>query len=249
MKLNNVDFDKIPNKYETIYFLQSIRDLLFPNYFCKIKDIDCLKRKCQENFLKVITDDENKMNLFFDGLKNIYELLLTDIEMTFLSDPASNSYEEVIITYPGIYAIITYRIAHLLYELGEKISARIMSEYAHSKTGIDIHPGAIIGDHFFIDHGTGIVIGETTIIGNHVKLYQGVTLGALSLSKGHELKNTKRHPTIGNYVTIYSNASILGGDTVVGDNVTVGGNVFITKSIPSDVVVTLQEPKLIMNNK
>lgn len=249
MKLNNVDFDKIPNKYETIYFLQSIRDLLFPNYFCKIKDIDCLKRKCQENFLKVITDDVNKMNLFFDGLKNIYELLLTDIEMTFLSDPASNSYEEVIITYPGIYAIITYRIAHLLYELGEKISARIMSEYAHSKTGIDIHPGAIIGDHFFIDHGTGIVIGETTIIGNHVKLYQGVTLGALSLSKGHELKNTKRHPTIGNYVTIYSNASILGGDTVVGDNVTVGGNVFITKSIPSDVVVTLQEPKLIMNNK
>ena len=249
MNLNNFDFESIPNKYETIYFLQSIRDLLFPNYFCKVKDIECLRNKCKENFLSVIKNDEDKMNSFFDGLKNVYDLLLTDIEMTFSSDPASNSYEEVIITYPGIYAIITYRIAHLLYELGEKISARIMSEYAHSKTGIDIHPGARIGHHFFIDHGTGIVIGETTVIGDYVKLYQGVTLGALSLSKGHELKNTKRHHTIGNHVTIYSNASILGGETVVGDNVTIGGNVFITKSIPSNVIVTLQEPELIVNNK
>ena len=229
MKLNNVDFDKIPNKYETIYFLQSIRDLLFPNYFCKIKDIDCLKRKCQENFLKVITDDENKMNLFFDGLKNIYELLLTDIEMTFLSDPASNSYEEVIITYPGIYAIITYRIAHLLYELGEKISARIMSEYAHSKTGIDIHPGCTIGSSFFIDHGTGIVIGETTKIGNNVSIYQGVTLGAKNLSDAKSLRGVKRHPTIEDNVIIYANAVILGGDTVIKSGTVVNCNAFIVK--------------------
>lgn len=249
MELKKVNFSSVPSKCETVYFLECIKDLLFPNYFHEIKDLSFFEKKCKDNFLKVIVNDENKRNIFFSKLTNVYELLLTDIEMTFNSDPASNSYEEVIISYPGINAIITYRIAHVLYELGEKVSSRIMSEHAHSRTGIDIHPGAKIGHHFFIDHGTGIVIGETTEIGNNVKLYQGVTLGALSLSKGHELKNDKRHPTIGNNVTIYSNASILGGKTIIGDNVTIGGNVFITKSIPSNVIVTNREPELVVKCK
>lgn len=249
MELKNIDLTKLPIKCETIYFLQCIRDYLFPGYYNKVKDREFLLNKCKEIFLIIIQDDEEKRDAFFASLDDIYNLLLDDIKMTYDSDPAANSYEEILISYPGIYAIITYRIAHKLYELGEKITARIMSEYAHSKTGIDIHPGANIGHHFFIDHGTGIVIGETTIIGDYCRIYQGVTLGALSLADGHALKGNKRHPTIGNNVIIYANASILGGDTIVGDNVTIGGNVFITKSIPSNVTVINKDPELVLKNK
>ncbi len=192
-------------------------------------------------FKEYISKDENKEKEFFNSLKPIYNLILKDLEMTYNSDPACNSIEEALITYPGIYAIITYRLSHKLYLLDLKVVSRILSEEAHSKTGIDIHPGAEIGEYFFIDHGTGIVIGETTVIGNHVKIYQGVTLGAKSLKEGQNLRGVKRHPTIGNYVTIYSGASILGGDTIIGDNITIGSNVFILDSVESNKKVILKD--------
>ena len=142
-----------------------------------------------------------------------------------------------ILTYPGFFAVFVHRIAHFLFSENVPFIPRMMSEYAHSITGIDIHPGAEIGEHFFIDHGTGVVIGETAVVGNHVKLYQGVTIGALSTKKGQELKNVKRHPTIGDSVTIYSGATILGGDTVIGEGSVIGGNSFIVKSVPAKTVV------------
>ena len=160
------------------------------------------------------------------------------------SDPAVDSREEVILAYPGFKAIRYYRIAHELYLLNEKLFARIISEEAHFLTGIDIHPACKIDSPFFIDHGTGIVIGETTEIGHHVRLYQGVTLGALSLKDPTKVRGVKRHPTIGNNVIIYANASILGGDVIIGDNVVIGGNVFLTESIPANHKVLIQNPKL-----
>ena len=164
------------------------------------------------------------------------------------SDPAVDSEEEVILAYPGFKAIAYHRVAHILDALGYKLQARMMSEEAHSLTGIDIHPGANIGESFFIDHGTGIVVGETTIIGKNVRLYQGVTLGAMSLSKGSKMKGIKRHPTIGSNVTIYAGASIL-GDINIGDNVTIGSNVFLTDDIPSNTRVTIGKPELIFEKK
>ena len=254
MILKNVEYKNIPNKSETVYFFKCCRDYLFPNYFNCIRDVDALLERSKELFIEVVSNDENKKNIFFDKLLKTKKDLIEDIKYTYDCDPAAHSYEEVLITYPGMNAIITYRIAHILYELDEKISARIIAEYAHSKTGIDINPGASIGVPFFIDHGTGIVIGETCVIGHHVRIYQGVTLGARSLVDGHNLQGLKRHPTVGNNVIIYANASIIGGDTIVGDNVTVGGNVFINKSIPSNVTVLNKEPELILkenksNNK
>ncbi|MBS4932651.1 MAG: serine acetyltransferase, partial [Clostridiales bacterium] len=148
--------------------------------------------------------------------------------------------------YPGLFAIYVYRMAHILYEEKVPFIPRIMSEYAHGRTGIDINPGAQIGEYFFIDHGTGIVIGETTIIGNHVKLYQGVTLGALSTRKGQELSGTKRHPTIGNHVTIYANSTVLGSTTVIGDQVIIGGNTFITESISANTKVSAKSLELVI---
>ena len=147
-------------------------------------------------------------------------------------------------SYPGLFATTVYRLAHELFLLGVAMIPRIMTEHAHSITGIDIHPGATIGKYFFMDHGTGIVIGETTVIGEHVKIYQGVTLGALSTKGGQKLKNVRRHPTIGDNVTIYSGASILGGETYIGDNVTVGGNAFITSSVDKDTKVSVKKPEL-----
>lgn len=180
---------------------------------------------------------------FVKSLQNVSECLQKDLNFFMLSDPAVDSKEEVVLSYPGYKAISYYRVAHILYKLGLKIQARIISEQAHFLTGIDIHPGATIGCPFFIDHGTGIVIGETAIVGNRVKIYQGVTLGALSLSKGYELKGTKRHPTILDDVTIYSGASIL-GDITVGNRVTIGSNVFLLDSIPDDHKVTISKPEL-----
>lgn len=169
----------------------------------------------------------------------LQELLLKDVQAGFDGDPAAKSKEEIIFCYPGFFAIFVYRIAHELYLSKVPFIPRMMTEYAHSGTGIDINPGATIGEYFFIDHGTGVVIGETTEIGNNVKLYQGVTLGALSTRKGQLLSNVKRHPTIGNNVTVYSNASILGGETVVGDNSTIGGGAFITSSVPENTRVNV----------
>lgn len=159
-----------------------------------------------------------------------------DVQAAVAGDPAAKSNEEVILSYPGLEAIVVYRIAHFLHKNGVAIIPRIMSEHVHGKTGIDIHPGAQIGESFFIDHGTGIVIGETTVIGNNVKIYQGVTLGALSVKK--ELQSTKRHPTVEDNVTIYAGATILGGETVIGHDSTIGGNTWVTKSVPPGTIYT-----------
>lgn len=202
-----------------------------------------------EKFLNFIDKNQDKCVAFFKELDNLKKMLEMDLKFFFESDPACNSYEEIISCYPGYHAIFYYRVAHILYNLDLKIIARIITEEAHKNTGIDIHPGAQIGEHFFIDHGTGIVIGETAIIGNYVKIYQGVTLGGLSLSLGQKLKNTKRHPTVGDNVTIYAGASILGGDVVIGNNVTIGSNVFLTKSVPDNTKVIISEPELIMKAK
>ena len=181
---------------------------------------------------------------FIARIPVIKERLETDVEEVYNGDPAAFSKAEIIISYPGIYAGMVYRIAHELHRLSVPLIPRIMSEHAHSVTGIDIHPGAVIGKYFFMDHGTGIVIGETTVIGDHVKLYQGVSLGALSTSGGQNLKGVKRHPTINDHVTVYSGASILGGDTVIGESVTIGGNAFVIKSVPENTRVSVKNPEL-----
>ncbi|MFD1629434.1 serine O-acetyltransferase EpsC [Pseudopedobacter beijingensis] len=175
------------------------------------------------------------VNEFIDFIPELYRLLKTDIKAIHDGDPAANNEFEIIRSYPGFYAISFYRIANKLLRLNTPVIPRILTEYAHSKTGIDIHPGATIGEYLYIDHGTGLVIGETAIIGNNVKLYQGITLGALSVDKG--LAGTKRHPTVEDNVVIYSGATILGGDTVIGKNSIIGGNVWLTKSVPSDSIV------------
>ncbi|MDE3212464.1 MAG: serine acetyltransferase [Bacteroidota bacterium] len=172
---------------------------------------------------------------FFEGIPALFEVLHTDVESLLSGDPAAISEFEVIRAYPGFYALCFYRIAHELKKLQVPLLPRILTEYAHSKTGIDIHPGSEIGHHFYIDHGTGIVIGETAQIGNHVKLYQGVTLGALSIDKSMGLQ--KRHPTVEDHVVIYSGATILGGETVIGHHSIIGGNVWLTKSIPPGSLV------------
>ena len=177
---------------------------------------------------------------FMAGLPRIREALLKDVDALYEGDPAAVSREEVMICYPGFYAISIYRLAHELQLLQAPLIPRIMTEFAHEKTGIDIHPGATVGEYFFIDHGTGIVIGETTTIGDHVKLYQGVTLGARSFEldeNGNPVKKIKRHPDIGNHVVIYANATILGGDTVIGDGCVIGGNTWLTHSVPAGSTV------------
>ena len=178
---------------------------------------------------------------FAGRLPEIKRLLLLDVEALYEGDPAAVSREEVMITYPGFRAVTIFRMAHELYVLKAPLIPRIMTEYAHEKTGIDIHPGATVGEYFFIDHGTGIVVGETTVIGDHVKLYQGVTLGAKSFEldeSGNPVKNIKRHPNIGSHVVIYANATILGGDTVIGDRCVIGGNTWLTESVAPGSVVT-----------
>ncbi len=181
---------------------------------------------------------------FFAAIPAVRAMSQTDVEAFYAGDPAAFSVDEIIYCYPGLFAITIYRLAHELYILGVPMLPRIMTEHAHSVTGIDINPGAAIGDHFFIDHGTGIVIGETTVIGSHVKLYQGVTLGALTTRGGQSLKGKRRHPTIEDNVTIYAGASILGGGTVIGRDSVIGSNVFITKSIPPCTTVSVKSQEL-----
>ncbi|MBQ3486482.1 MAG: serine acetyltransferase [Clostridia bacterium] len=181
---------------------------------------------------------------FLERLPEVRALLETDLQAAFDGDPAANSMDEIIIAYPGLQAIMVNRIAHVLFELKVPLIPRIMTEYAHSRTGIDIHPGATIGRYFFIDHGTGIVVGETTVIGDYVKIYQGVTLGALSTRGGQTLRGKRRHPTIEDRVTIYSGASVLGGDTVIGHDAVIGGNAFITSSIAPGTRVSVKSQEL-----
>jgi len=181
---------------------------------------------------------------FFRAIPGVRAVIQTDVEAFFEGDPAAFSTDEIIFCYPGLFAITVYRLAHVLYTLGVPLLPRIMTEHAHSVTGIDINPGATIGKYFFIDHGTGIVVGETTVIGNHVKVYQGVTLGALTTRGGQSLRGKKRHPTIEDNVTIYAGASILGGGTVIGRDSVIGSNVFITHSIPACTTVSVKSQEL-----
>jgi serine O-acetyltransferase len=208
-------------------------------YICR-KVKECPEDICQERAQVVVKE-------LLEKIPEIRALLSGDIEAAYDGDPAAVSTEEVILSYPCVLAITTYRIAHELYLRGVPLIPRIMSEHVHSLTGIDIHPGAKIGKNFFIDHGTGVVIGETAEIGNNVKIYQGVTLGALSFpkdEKGHIIRGRKRHPTVGNNVIIYSGATLLGSDAIVGDNVVIGGNVWITSHVDSGTKITIAPPEL-----
>jgi serine O-acetyltransferase len=208
-------------------------------YICR-KISACPHDVCQKRAQVVVKE-------LLEKIPEIRQLLSGDIEAAYDGDPAAVSTEEVILSYPCVLAITTYRIAHELYLRGVPLIPRIMSEHMHSLTGIDIHPGAVIGKNFFIDHGTGVVIGETAEIGDNVKLYQGVTLGALSFpkdEKGNIIKGRKRHPTIGNNVVIYSGATLLGADAVIGDDVVIGGNVWITSPVASGTKITIARPQL-----
>ncbi len=263
-----------PDKEKIIKILDKLRKIIFPEYFKNNsyrvytvknhismliedvvfnlnKQIFSVLRYDEENQLltgeQLAEKSENLTFQFLEQLPCIREYINTDVQAAFNGDPAAYNIDEIIFSYPGLYAILVNRIAHELYKLKVPIIPRMMTEHAHSCTGIDIHPGAEIGKYFFIDHGTGIVIGETTVIGNNVKIYQGVTLGALSTRGGQTLKNKKRHPTILDNVTIYSGASILGGDTVVGKDVVVGGNAFITTSIPEGAKVSIKNQELSYN--
>ena len=184
---------------------------------------------------------------FVRRIPRVREYLDTDVQAILDGDPAAYSKSEIILSYPGLYAITVFRLAHELYLLKVPMIPRIMTEHAHGCTGVDIHPGATIGKYFMIDHATGIVVGETTIIGEHVKIYQGVTIGALSTRQGHSLQGKKRHPTIEDHVTIYSGASILGGQTVIGHHVVIGGNCFITSAVPSNTRVNVKNQEEVLN--
>lgn len=233
-----------PN-YEAIReILYKLRQLLFPDYFSG-KDVYDVKKQLREQIetalrhKKIPVNDDIRQQIsdetvmsFFDKLPNLKSILDADAQAGFDGDPAAYSPDDVILSYPGFFAILVYRIAHELYCMDIPLVPRMMCEYAHSKTGIDIHPGASIGKRFFIDHGTGVVIGETTVIGDNVKLYQGVTLGALSVKDGQQLFGQKRHPKVEDNVTVYAGAAILGGNTVIGEGSTIGGNAFITESVP-----------------
>jgi len=209
-------------------------------------DLDALYAALERDVALLMpgTDAHAVIAAFRARIPEVRRLLETDISAAYEGDPAATCRMEVVMAYPGLYAVTVYRLAHELYKLKVPIIPRIMSEYAHSKTGIDIHPGATIGEHFFIDHGTGIVIGETSEIGEHAKIYQGVTLGALSTRGGQRLKGRKRHPTIEDDVTIYSGASILGGETVISEGAVIGGNAFVTKSVPEQTRVSAKMPEL-----
>jgi len=257
-EINRIDIANQPDKKAIIEIIHKLLKILYPGYYsdriyrqyslrnnmaATIEDVIFNLNKQIFNVCKYgnvytnLLDDELKEKVadvtfsFVDKIPEIREILETDIDAFYEGDPAAYSKAEILLSYPGLLAISVYRMAHELYLLGVPVMPRIMTEYAHSETGIDIHPGATIGTYFFIDHGTGIVIGETTIIGKHVKIYQGVTLGGLTTKGGQAMKGSKRHPTIGNNVTIYSGASILGGDTIVEDDAVIGGNAFVTESV------------------
>ena len=208
-------------------------------------DLDIVKKL----YLSSISNSDKEADAFINSLPKVKKELAEDLKFFMESDPAADNEDEVILAYPGFKAIRFYRIAHILYGLGQKMYARIISEEAHVQTGVDIHPGAKIACPCFIDHGTGIVVGETTIVGKRARIYQSVTLGALSLAKGKQLKGMKRHPTIGDDVTIYAGVSILGGDVTIGNNVTIGSNVFLTESIPDNMKVTIGKPKLVLKKR
>jgi serine O-acetyltransferase len=268
---SNLDSGDLPNRESIIEIIRMLRELLFPGYFGKqnllsetidynvgellieIHDklheqiCNSLKfqaRKKADNVSDIEKKADDIIQEYFKKIPKIREILTTDVQAAYDGDPAATSTDEIIFSYPGFFAISIQRLAHELFQLSVPLIPRIMTEYAHNISGIDIHPGASIGKYFFIDHGTGVVIGETTTIGDHVKIYQGVTLGALSTRGGQTLRGVKRHPTLEDEVTVYSGASILGGETIIGKGVIIGSNVFITKSVPDKTRVSVKNPEL-----
>lgn len=237
------------NKEYKVYTVRNHLTMLLEDVMFHLKKQIAVVLKYNETYADMEPENIQKKAeeitlLFLDKIPMIREYMETDLQAAYDGDPAAFNKDEIIFSYPGFYAIMVNRLAHELHLLGVPLIPRIMTEHAHSLTGIDIHPGATIGKYFFIDHGTGIVIGETTIIGDNVKIYQGVTLGALSTRGGQKLKNKKRHPTIENNVTIYSGSSILGGETVIGESAVIGSNTFITKSIKPGTRVTIKNQEL-----
>lgn len=272
----HVEAEPLPSRQRIIEILETCKDIIFPGYF-RIQGVDRVTLKYQlgleisglyDKLAGEVTnairhectrhdqscqhcEDAGKMKAFefVQALPALRAILATDVRAAYEGDPAAASFDEIIFSYPGIFAITVYRIAHELYRLEVPIVPRIMGEFAHSITGIDIHPGAKIGESFFIDHGTGVVIGQTAAIGKRVKLYQGVTLGALSFKRdetGDLDRNSKRHPTLEDDVTVYAGSTILGGDTVIGARSVVGGNTWLTQSVPPDTKVLLNPPELII---
>lgn len=266
----SIDADHRLNKDIIIDILEEIRSVVFPGFF-EVKNLNSgsieyhvgelledihyrLGKQVARalyhsgNTCTECADTKQKaeeiVNAFLKRIPALREILATDVQAAYDGDPAAFNTDEVIFSYPGVFAITVNRIAHELFKLGVPLIPRMMTEYAHSLTGIDIHPGATIGSYFFIDHGTGVVVGETTEIGSGVKIYQGVTLGALSTRGGQTLRSRKRHPTLKDNVTVYSGASILGGETVIGEGVVIGSNAFITSSVPDGTRVIIKNPEL-----
>lgn len=268
--IDKMDLFNQPSKEEIIAIVEDLLKIVYPGYYrdrsykiyniksnstVTIEDVAyhlnkqillALKYTAkEENDVEKLTEQAEKDTVtFLKKIPDVRAVLETDLEAAFQGDPAAKYRDEIILSYPGMFAITVNRLAHELFLLEVPLIPRIMTEYAHSITGIDIHPGATIGKYFFIDHGTGVVVGETTVIGDRVKIYQGVTLGALSTRGGQKLRDVRRHPTIEDDVTIYSGASILGGETVVGKNSVIGSNVFITSSIPADTKVSMKDQDL-----
>ena len=274
----HVDYEPIPSRGCVIEIIDTLREILFPGYFTRGKldpvnlrysigksvatlfDMlseqislsirhDCFRydqpcTDCEENGHKIALK-------LLEKIPNIRKALASDVKASYEGDPAAKSFDEIIFSYPGIFAIAVYRVAHELFKSGVPLLPRIMTEHAHSVTGIDIHPGAQIGESFVIDHGTGVVIGETTTIGKNVRIYQSVTLGALSIPRNSSdtFRGKKRHPTIEDDVIIYSGATILGGDTTIGARSVIGGNVWLTQSIPPDTTGSLEAPRLTYKSK
>lgn len=263
---NDRDIDRIDLRHQAdkdvvIDIIDKLRRIVFPGYF---KDKTYRIYNAKHNLSMLIEDVMFNLNRqialvlndsteersaqicldFFREIPKVRAMVQTDLQAAYDGDPAASGKDEVIFCYPGLFAITVYRLAHELYTLGVPMIPRIMTEYAHSVTGIDIHPGATIGKYFFIDHGTGIVVGETTVIGERVKIYQGVTVGALSTRGGQSLRGKKRHPTIEDNVTIYAGASILGGETVIGHDSVIGSNAFITSSIAPGTTVSIKNQEL-----
>jgi serine O-acetyltransferase len=271
--LNNRDAHNLPSKRAVGQICEDLLQILFPGFHDSdaVHDgsLDELTATRLADVIRRLTDQVRKsvrignphkvtgrtppiVRKFCQSLPEVRELLRTDIEAAFDGDPAALQREEIILSYPFIEAIAIQRLAHRLYRLGAPVVPRMMTEWAHGRTGIDIHPGATIGTHFFIDHGTGVVIGETCHIGNNVKIYHGVTLGARSFVKdeeGHIIKGGKRHPDVGDNVTVYPNATILGGKTFIGANSTIGANVFLMHSVPENSLVVYEEKQLAIRDK
>ena len=259
--INHVDCGNLPSKQAIALLCEDILQLLFPGFFTEdavsADDLQLMTHEMVASVRqRVYGEVRRSMRLnghdaqadsqvtalvctFMLTLPKVRALLQTDVQAAFEGDPAARNFEEIILAYPGLEAIAIQRTAHMLYELNVPLIPRMMTEWAHSRTGIDIHPGARIGTHFFIDHGTGVVIGETAELGNHVKLYQGVGLVARSLAAGQALRGKKRHPTLEDHVTVYANATIVGGDTVIGARSTIGANVFILESVAPDMLYAL----------